>query len=316
MKLCPLCNKTDLSPLYSDIEKNCRIYEVLYCPACQTGITKPFPDKEELDALYSSETYRAHDKRFIGPIEGIIKSFRGFRLRSIERYSHNKGSILDIGCGRGLFLSLAKERGWMPYGVELNEETAYNAKEVLGMDIRTGELKDAGFEEGSIDVISIWHVLEHLTRPIEALRECRRILRPNGLLVLSVPNLSSIQSHSSGKHWFHLDVPYHLYHFSKEGIIKLLEESGFKILDIGHYSCEYGPFGMLQSILNKAGIRHNLLYDTLKTKDIRGGLRRHLKDYVIMASSMPFVFITSIILTIIESLMGKGGSIEIYAKKT
>jgi 2-polyprenyl-3-methyl-5-hydroxy-6-metoxy-1,4-benzoquinol methylase len=168
-KECPLCNRTGMEVCNYEIK------------------TEPFPEGAHLLSLYSSDTYRSHEGRFIDSVELFIRRFRRSRLRKIKEYC-SRGRILDIGCGRGLMLSMAKEDGWDTYGLEINDETAFHARNEYGLDVRTGSILETGFEAGTFDVITIWHVLEHVEDPVGTIRECHNLLKPGGTLAIAVPN--------------------------------------------------------------------------------------------------------------------------------
>ena len=202
---------------YKDIKRAKGLYNLLVCPKCRLGKTDPFPEVSSTKELYSSKIYRDRGARFIPLVETGVRFFRIFRQKRIERFIR-KGRILDIGCGRGEFLSLMRERGWEAIGLELNEETARDARNVFGLEVKTGNLVDAQFKESFFDVITMWHVLEHLPDPVQTIDECRRILKPGGLLVIALPHFDSLQAKISGKYWFHLDLPYHLFHFNEKNL--------------------------------------------------------------------------------------------------
>lgn len=313
---CNLCNRPDVKLLFEDIRKFDRSYNVYQCPHCDTAVTVPFPDKEELNRLYSSDNYRAHDRRFIYPVELFVKHFNSSRLRSIERIC-KKGRMLDIGCGRGLALHMAREKGWETFGLEFSDDSAFHAKNILDLDVRTGGLPEAGFEHNSFDVITIWQVLEHMEKPEQTLRECYRLLKTGGVLVMSVPNRESLQARFSGRHWFHLDVPYHLYHFSAEGIKGLLERLSFRVGRTTHFSFEQNVFGFIQSLLNICGISNNFLYDILKTRGLRTHAKdmRYVKDLLLTLLLLPVNVPLSLLLAVIEAVLGRGGTVEVYAVK-
>jgi SAM-dependent methyltransferase len=214
-----------------------------------------------------------------------------------------------------------KERGWEAIGLELNEETAWNARNVFGLDIRTGSLEDAQFEDSFFDVITLWHVLEHLPDPVQTIEECRRILKPGGLFVIALPNFDSLQARLSGKYWFHLDIPNHLYHFTNKNLDMFLKKFLFKICKVKQFSLEFNPFGYLQSLLNMCHIEYNLLYTMLMSKALRNTLysdmRRsrlyaHLSITILL---LPLYAPLSLGFSLIESFLGRGGTVEIYALK-
>ncbi len=276
--------------------------------------TSPVPDSAIMKDLYASGQYRDHAKRFIRPLETLIRFFRGGRLRGIKRFC-KRGRMLDIGCGRGLVLARARDESWDTAGMEFSDDTARQAREVLGLDIRTGRLEDAGFTRGSFDVITIWHVLEHLPDPEVTLRTCYSLLKPGGLLAVAVPNSESLQSRITGRHWFHLDVPYHLYHYSCTNLSGLLERLSFHVKKTVHFSLEQNPFGFLQSMLNMTGLRHNLLYDFMRTKSLRKQMLRGRTgmDLVLTFLILPVFTPIAIGLSVLEALACRGGTVAVYA---
>jgi 2-polyprenyl-3-methyl-5-hydroxy-6-metoxy-1,4-benzoquinol methylase len=295
-------------------------YNLLICPKCRLGKTNPFPEDEHMKQLYASTIYRDHESRFIPFVERSIRVFRKFRRKRIERFIQ-KGRILDIGCGRGKFLSLMQESGWEVYGLEFNEETAWHARNVLGLDIRTGSIADVHFDGAFFDVITLWHVLEHLPDPVLTMEECRRILKPGGLLVIAVPNFDSLQAHISGDDWFHLDLPYHLYHFNDKNLNLFLRKFAFEIIKVKQFSLEFNPFGYLQSFLNMSHIEHNLLYSILKSGSLRKVLSHDMKRFklymhiLISMVLLPLYTPLSFGFSFVESVLRRGGTIEIYALK-
>jgi SAM-dependent methyltransferase len=311
--ICPLCRSHSIKLKYPAIKSHGHKYDVYECQGCGLGITHPFPDPEHLANLYSGENYRDKGRRFIGPIESAIKWLRGGRLRKIEAHA-TKGHLLDVGCGRGLMLAMAEENGWQVTGVEYNDETASHARDDLGINMRTGSISDIGFKPASFDAITLWHSLEHMPDAVDVVREAGVLLKPGGLLLISVPNFNSLQSRMSGRHWFHLDVPFHLYHFNTGNLKRLLKCSNMEVVKVEHLSIEMGPFGILQSMLNMSGTRHNLFYDMLKTGKLKGS--GSLAETILTYSLLPFAGIASLILTVIEVITKRGGSINIIAKKS
>jgi 2-polyprenyl-3-methyl-5-hydroxy-6-metoxy-1,4-benzoquinol methylase len=299
-----------------EIERFGQIYGLHRCQDCGLVVTSPSPTRELLAKLYASTTYRAHERRFIQLIERLIRRFRNSRYKQIERL-RAPGRWLDIGCGRGLVLATAREAGWETYGLEFSEDSAHHARDVLGLDVRTGDIEDAGFHEGTFDVITIWHVLEHLECPAATIRACSRLLKHGGTLALAIPNFESLQAILSGRYWFHLDIPYHLFHFSTPNIVRLLEQTGFRVERVKHFSFEQNPFGCLQSMLNATGIRNNLLYDILKTGDLRTRLRsgRAIAEIAVVLVLLPVAVPISVTMAVLEALMRRGGTIEIRASR-
>lgn len=146
----------------------------------------------------------------------------------------------------------------------------------------------------------------------------QKIAEKNGLFICAVPNSESLQAYV-GKHlWFHLDIPYHIYHFSVLGLIRLLKNNSFRILKIRRFDPEYNPFGWLQTLLNISGIRKNLLFSVLKRSALRKKISEDINHWHIFLTFMalPLYLPLSFALSLFESfVLKRGGTIEIFAMK-
>jgi SAM-dependent methyltransferase len=210
-----------------------------------------------------------------------------------------------------------KQDGWSVQGIEIDRAIAASLSEAYGIDVLSGDLLQHRLPEASFDVIVISHVLEHLRRPLETMQECKRLLKQGGLLVVSVPNLHSLQSSVGKKGWFHLDLPNHLYLFSERGLVQLLQSNSFRIVNIQRLDLEYGPFGWLQTLLNLSGIRENTLYHVLKSSSLRkNDMERPTNmDLIKTFLLLPFYIPVSLLLSIFEVLIKREGTFEVFAVK-
>lgn len=314
--VCSICGRGSEKLVFGDITKNNKKYSIFECLACQMWITHPIPSLEELSLLYSTGNYRAKTGKRFNPVLEKIIHFLTIRKRNrIKRYV-DCGRILDIGCGRGLFLNIMEKDGWAVTGHEFDEKSASYAIKNYGIDVHAGPL-EGKFEEGSFDVVNINHVLEHLENPGETLTECHRILKKGGLLVIAVPNIDSFQANFGKHNWFQLDIPFHLFHFSSKGLIGLLEKKSFQVHLIRHFKFEYNPFGWLQTMLNASGIRENHLYDLLKSSELNNKdngtslFMDYLKSFFLVPLCLPL----SCLFSIMDVLFKKGATIEVYSTK-
>lgn len=316
--VCFICGQeASFKTVYTGLKAEARDFSIQVCKSCGLGRTEPFLAEAELSALYSGVEYRGDDaKRFPAVIEKAVAFLRAGRRKAVERLcslpAGDARSILDVGCGRGDFLLLMREGGWNCTGLELDSRAESRGK-ALGFEIKNRSLEDAKFKGSSFNAVTFWHVFEHVRRPVEALSECERILKPGGLLVVAVPNLKSLQARVSGKRWFHLDPPYHLYHYSPANLSVLVEKAGFEVKAVKHFSLEYNPYGWLQSMYNLLGFKTNLLYDFL-----RGRAEKSLNLYLnilLMTLLLPLLGPLSILLSVMEAMAGMGGTIELYAVK-
>lgn len=150
------------------------------------------------------------------------------RLKLLTRYAQPPGRLLDVGCATGLFLNAAHQQGWQVEGVELSTHAAEYARRQFGLSVFQGTLEQASFSAGTFDVVTMWDVLEHVIDPRETVREVARVLRPGGLLALSLPNPRAIQARVFGSSWVGWDRPRHLHIFTPDVLTAYLREAGFK----------------------------------------------------------------------------------------
>ena len=211
--------------------------KVVKCRACGLVYTNPQPVQDGLAEYYEEKDHlqwleglppdrkKAWENRF--------NYLQRQRFEKVKRYKE-PGAILDVGCGCGYFLEQAKAGGWSVRGVELSGSAAKYAKDVFGIEAFHGELKNAGLPDNSFDVVTFWHVLEHTADPLGTLIEARRILKPDGLLIVAAPNVRSyIYKAAYALYRFKpfgvapKDVRImHLYHFSADTLGRLLRKTG------------------------------------------------------------------------------------------
>ena len=318
MQTCSFCKKSNFISVLKNITKFAGSYNISECIECEVAMTHPFPSEEDLAKLYSCGNYRtSKGKRFGLLIESLIHLGRIRKRKRISQFI-KPGKILDIGCGRGLFLDVMRRGGWDAIGTELNEETAFYAIQRYGLEILSGSITHHKLPAESLDAININQVLEHLKNPHEVIKECYRLLKKGGVLIISVPDIRSPQFTIGKENWFLLDLPFHLFHFTEKGLVGLLQNNRFIAKRIKRFSLEYCPFSWLQTLLNISGIRFNLLYDLLKTHELRGNEMASINIMGIIGTFLllPIYFPIALILSILEPLfLKKGGSIEICSIK-
>jgi ubiquinone/menaquinone biosynthesis C-methylase UbiE len=138
------------------------------------------------------------------------------------------GKLLDIGCGNGEYINMAKHFGWDTYGIELNEN-AVNIARSIGLKVKKGVAEKIEYKDEFFNVVRVWNVLEHIVSPRKALLEIVRVLKKGGYLLLYVPNFNSIDRKYFAEHWASLEVPRHLHHFSIESLEAYLHQVGLVI---------------------------------------------------------------------------------------
>jgi SAM-dependent methyltransferase len=309
---CSICQVRDTEPVYPDATPLLRCHPLLRCRRCGLVFQSDAVSLEELDAA-QTHAYGEPERRFAGPVERLVRMARWSRVRMAVRLLPPGGRVLDVGCGRGLFLRMLQERGYQVRGTELSAATAAQATSEVPID--TGELSPGRYPPASFDLISIWHVLEHLRRPDEVLAACHEALAPGGALVIAVPNFASIQARLGGPHWFHLDLPRHLFHFTPETLERLLRHSGFAVERLTTGQWEMDPFGLLQTVLNRLGLRPNGLYDTLRNHE---AVRRDLGPATRLAllACLPFGLGLAVPLSAAFRLAGRAGTLRVLARRS
>ncbi len=187
--------------------------------------TFPQPQVEELPKYYESQEYISHTDEKRGLISNLYQLVKKWSLQKkaklILQQLGDVGSLLDVGAGTGDFLKVAKEKGWQVHGMEPNKNAAKLALE-KGIDLKAS-LND--FEGKQFDVVTLWHVLEHIPDLEETILKLAALVKPQGALIIAVPNFKSFDARHYGKFWAAYDVPRHLWHFSKESMKNLFAEN-------------------------------------------------------------------------------------------
>jgi 2-polyprenyl-3-methyl-5-hydroxy-6-metoxy-1,4-benzoquinol methylase len=143
----------------------------------------------------------------------------------------HKGNILDVGCGKGDLLVRFLRKGWTVEGLEVDAEAISNARMNHGLNIHLGTLEDQRFSNNMFDAITMNHVIEHVHDPVALIRECLRVLKPGGHLVLATPNSQSLGYKKFGRFWTHLDPPRHLHLFTKKTMKECVTRAGFRSIN-------------------------------------------------------------------------------------
>ena len=192
--------------------------------------TFPQPKEYKLGAYYESEDYISHTDGTRSLFEKAYQFVKQIalenKLKCINQLQESKGLLLDIGAGTGDFLAVAKHSGWQVLGTEPNEKASSIAKK---KGVPLVENTDS-IANHSIDIITMWHVLEHVPNIENQIKELKRLLKPNGMILIAVPNFNSFDAKHYGVHWAAYDVPRHLWHFSKQSIKALFERENLHLL--------------------------------------------------------------------------------------
>ncbi len=209
-------------------------YRVVRCHACSLVFVGNPPDDESLAALYDEAYWEAPETPGYTGYEAQAERKRHhFRtlLARMESFL-DPGRLFEIGCAYGFFLDEARGRGWSVSGVEPSPSAASHAKDVLRLDVHAGPVESAPFSPASFDAVVMWDVIEHLSAPLRTLRTAEALLRPGGLLALSIGDVASLSARLQGRHWSLYTPPWHLFFFSSRTLSKAIEAVGLELLSL------------------------------------------------------------------------------------
>lgn len=207
------------------------VFDLHHNPEFDMLITFPKPSLEKLPSYYESDDYISHTDGKRSLFEKMYHFIKGISLKNKLKLINSqgvKGKLLDIGAGTGDFLAVAKSDGWQTVGIEPSAK----AKEIA---IKKGVnfAQDlASLESNSFDIITMWHVLEHVPNLEEYISELKRLIKPSGTIIIAVPNFKSYDAKYYGEFWAAFDVPRHLWHFSKTAIQKLFAKENLKLVEV------------------------------------------------------------------------------------
>lgn len=233
LKSCPICSGKEFRPYKKAIDYTVSKQEfcIVSCKSCGFKFTNPRPQESELPNYYKAEAYISHTDTSAGLVNKLYKLVRSFTLKSkLNLVRPNLGGklLLDIGAGTGAFLSEVQKKYPNVKGVEPDQDAAQLASEKYGLQLLP-ESHLNNLEDKSCDVITMWHVLEHVPRLKDRVEELSRILADDGIVVIAVPNYQAYDATYYDKYWGAYDVPRHLYHFDKQSIELLFSGFGFKL---------------------------------------------------------------------------------------
>lgn len=216
----------------TDYSVSKEVFDLYHDEELDMLITHPQPNLDMLGRYYESADYISHTDSKRSLFEKAYHVVKGIALKNklnlINSLQPNKGKILDIGAGTGEFLSVAQQNGWLTTGQEPSDKAKQIAmnKGVSFVDAI------AQLEDRSFDVITMWHVLEHVPDLDHQIKELKRLLKPKGSLIIAVPNFKSFDAQHYGKFWAAYDVPIHFWHFSKTAIQKLFQKEQMELVKI------------------------------------------------------------------------------------
>ena len=229
---CPWCGSENarLHLELKDLFLTQEPFKILECKECGLLYTTPRPNKDEIGRYYKSEEYYSHQENKEGFIPKVYEKVKSVNLKNKYRIAtegKGKGKALDIGCGVGDFLHTMEQHGWDCTGVEPSEDAKVIAKKRIKGQLLSSEEQE-NLPDSSFDLITMWHVLEHVNDIRWQIQQLHRLCKPGGRIIIALPNYKSYDGQYYKAEWAAYDVPRHLNHFNKETIIKILEERGLR----------------------------------------------------------------------------------------
>ncbi len=284
---CPLCGGTRLE-FFREIHSCNPRFKTDHCRECGFIFMNPRLKRSIIKNFYTSDYYAGlagysyQDER---KAPDHFSHVWDRRIRVIRKYI-KEGNFLDVGCSFGGFLKAASKY-FVPHGIELSSYAAGHAKSVLGDSVHAGTLADHPFPKEYFSVISMIELLEHLPEPIPALRECYRLLRSQGLLIIQTANMDGMQAKILGAKYGYF-LPGHLSYFSKKCLIMALKNIGFRVIKV-FYPVEFG----LLPKLRKSRYTFKTPWDYRKWLRIAAyhfAGKIHFRDFALTSSMVVYAF--------------------------
>ena len=230
---CPLCKSSAIKKRFACIDKFAtgESFDIYECEDCGLVFTQNFPDEKEIDRYYESPTYISHSNTNKGLINRIYQLVRKRMLQKKAKLVKKltlleKGKLLDYGAGTGHFARVMAAKGWNVTAIEKNEKARELALKDFGFEMFPVEAL-AEIKNKELDVVTMWHVMEHIQDPDKMWKELHRALSDTGVAIIAVPNSISYDAQKYKEHWAAYDVPRHLWHFTPSSIMRWGEKHGF-----------------------------------------------------------------------------------------
>ncbi len=262
IKTCPLCDGTRLEPALTCVDHYAsgEMFHLFRCRDCGFLFTQDFPAEDEIGRYYETPDYISHSDTKKGAMNSVYHWVRTYMLKRkahlVIREAHRKtGRLLDIGTGTGYFADAMQRRGWQVEAVEKSARARAFAQAHFNLDVKPHTALNS-LSSGSFDVITLWHVMEHLEPLNETWEVMHALLTDKGVLIVAVPNCSSYDAKKYGAFWAAYDVPRHLWHFTPDTMQQFGSKHGF-ILS-GRHSMPFDAFYV--SMLTEKHLKHSCTF--------------------------------------------------------
>jgi 2-polyprenyl-3-methyl-5-hydroxy-6-metoxy-1,4-benzoquinol methylase len=237
-QFCPVCQSSTIAPALNAIDYTVsnEVFSIWVCGDCSLRFTQDVPDVHDIAPYYAASSYISHsdtNKGFVNTLYHFVRNFTLGQKRKLlnSLVAKKPAGLLDVGAGTGAFAAGMKAAGWLVTGLEPDAGARKLAVEKYQLQLKeSGDL--FSLPSQSFEVITLWHVLEHVHQLHQYMAEFKRLLVPGGYLILALPNYQSVDAGHYGASWAAYDVPRHLYHFSPKAVQKLLTIHQFSLQDM------------------------------------------------------------------------------------
>ncbi len=240
---CEVCGTKTSHPVVQSTDRflgGDTVYTYCRCDTCGIVYQNPRPTQATIGFLYPYEEYPMYTQ-VITKVNRLTRFIRRYgllkRAKQVNRYV-SSGRVLDIGCSTGDFIwEMKQKHGWSVVGIDINYNAVNYASQNIHVTTCVGIPNNSPFADGTFDAITMWNVFEHLYNPRQVIAELARLLRPGGVLVITHPNLESLDRKLFGKFWVGYELPRHIYLYPSDFLRQLMAEYGLQEVE---RSCLYG----------------------------------------------------------------------------
>ncbi|MBI4497992.1 MAG: class I SAM-dependent methyltransferase [Chloroflexi bacterium] len=297
---CALCGSVETRRLFTARDRltgRPETFPVVACVHCGLVFISPRPPVQAIAAYYPDAYYPLDAEpspESLAVAEGLCQRVMAWA----HAHGHAAPRVLDVGCGTGVFLHLVQRAGGQVRGIEMSPSACAYAGIRYGLDVSCGTFDDVALPPGTVDIMTLWHVLEHVHNPLATLRKARDLLAPDGVVLIGLPNFASYEARLFGRRWYSLDAPRHLYQFTPATVQALLRQAGFTVEQVVHSSATFGLVYSIMGDLTGISLR-------LRGRSLSPGTWRSIAR-TLHPLAMPFCSVAA--------RMGRGGALEIVAR--
>ena len=304
---CPACGAEALAAwrsVPSGEPLDPRRFGLSRCAACASAATGGPPPRPE---AYETGVYAPGPPRGAAALRALQRLLDAQPARFLRRAGVSPGGrVLDAGAGRGRLVAALGRAGFTATGIEPSARGADSAS-AAGRPVSRASIEE--HSASGLDAVVLWHVLEHLDEPAQALQRIGEWLRPGGVVLAGVPNLGSVQAAIAGEGWLHLDVPRHRVHLTPRGLEALLARSGFAPDAMEHMVWEHNPAAMWMALLTRAGMTPGFPFHLLKRN-----VPARPRDLALLGAGLPLAPV-AVALEALAASAGRGGTVAATARR-